>query len=712
VATISDAGHALAALIEPVARLLLGEPNTRLSSDHELRYGSRGSFSIDLQKGVWHDHETGEGGGVLDLVQRETGLTEARRCVQWLEEAGFDLEREQPPRKGKPKPKDKDNGKGSHFNIVATYDYTDEIGHLLFQVCRLDPKDFRQRKPDHGGWSWSVRGVRNVPYRLPELLEQLAEQHVVFVVEGEKDANNLWQLGIPATTNAGGAGKWRAELNEFFSGADVVIIEDNDPQKKHPKTGELMFHDDGRPILPGQDHAQAVAAALDGIATRVRVLKLVQFWPAMPLKGDVSDWLEHGGGSPEMLFEIIEQLPDWRPPAKPPEQQPPPPEWGELPAVSDLPPLDVMDLVALQGVPVPLQRWQVPGLVPSCNVSLLSGDGGIGKTLLMQQLAVATVLGRDWIGLLPEPGPVLLISAEDDVNEIHFRLDKIIRRYGASWTDLKDLHIISLAGKDAAFAVAGNNHIVKPTLLWFAICELARRIRPKMIGIDTAADVFLVEERDRAQARQCISLLRGLSMEVNAATLLLSHPSLHGIQSGSGQSGSTGWNNSVRSRLYLYTPQDDEIATSKDIRVLETKKANYTAHGQQVRLKWNEGLFELESSGQPQTAYDKASVEQRALSIFKALLNVHNNGDIPVSATMGARNYAPTVFARMDQAKLLAPNHKGRMNLLRDAMYALLKTGEVANGQGPAWKPPSKQTACLYTVKLPEPEFIQEELKI
>ncbi len=86
--------------------------------------------------------------------------------------------------------------------IVATYDYRDERGELLFQVVRYDPKDFRQRRPKPGGgWVWSVKGVRVVPYRLPELLARPDEP--VFVVEGEKDVDNLGRIGVLATCNAG-----------------------------------------------------------------------------------------------------------------------------------------------------------------------------------------------------------------------------------------------------------------------------------------------------------------------------------------------------------------------------------------------------------------------------------------------------------------------------------------------------------------------------
>ena len=268
-----------ARFMEPIARALLGEPNAHLSDlkKGELRYHNHGSLVINLKKGTWYDHEAGEGGGVLDLITREKGITDsAERIREAKELAG--ITNDQPG--------------GGLGIIVATYDYTDETGTLLFQVVRFEPKTFRQRKPDKekpDGWSWNVKGVRQVPYRLPELIEQIALGRTVFIVEGEKDADNLAKLGVPATTNAGGAGKWHDELNEYFRGADVVIIPDNDPQAKHPNTGELLFYPDGRPRLPGQDHGQDVARALNGVAARVRVLDLKQFWPEMPLKGDVSN---------------------------------------------------------------------------------------------------------------------------------------------------------------------------------------------------------------------------------------------------------------------------------------------------------------------------------------------------------------------------------------------------------------------------------------
>ena len=103
--------------------------------------------------------------------------------------------------------------------ILATYDYRDEAGELVFQVVRYEPKDFRQRRPDgQGGWTWQVKGVRQVPYRLFELRANATDDPVL-VVEGEKDVDRLASLGFVATCNAGGANKWPAELNRALPGA-------------------------------------------------------------------------------------------------------------------------------------------------------------------------------------------------------------------------------------------------------------------------------------------------------------------------------------------------------------------------------------------------------------------------------------------------------------------------------------------------------------
>src|SRR5262245_36849109 len=119
--------------------------------------------------------------------------------------------------------------------IVATYDYVDEAGKLLFQVVRHEPKDFRQRRPDdRGGFIWNMQGVRRVLYRLPEVIQAVKDGKRIWLVEGERDVDSLAEQGLAATTSVGGAGKWRDEYGQVLRGARVAIIPDADePGRKH-----------------------------------------------------------------------------------------------------------------------------------------------------------------------------------------------------------------------------------------------------------------------------------------------------------------------------------------------------------------------------------------------------------------------------------------------------------------------------------------------
>jgi putative DNA primase/helicase len=110
------------------------------------------------------------------------------------------------------------NGRHPERRIVATYDFRDESGAVLYQEVKFEPKDFRLRRPDGaGGWTWSLEGVRRVVYRLDEL----PEHRTVFLVEGPKDADRLWSIRVPATTTVGGAKGWRREYAQQLKDAAI-----------------------------------------------------------------------------------------------------------------------------------------------------------------------------------------------------------------------------------------------------------------------------------------------------------------------------------------------------------------------------------------------------------------------------------------------------------------------------------------------------------
>jgi 5S rRNA maturation endonuclease (ribonuclease M5) len=186
-----------------------------------------------------------------------------------------------------------DRTSGNGRQIVEVYDYTDDDGDLLYQVVRFFPKDFRQRRPDgKGGWIWNMEGARRVLYRLPALLKADPLERI-FIVEGEKDADTLAKLGLAATTNVGGAGKWRVEHSDVLKGRDVVVIPDADD--------------------PGRRHGEQVARSLHGKAAAVRVVELPVQVDGRKVK-DASDYIA-AGGTIEQLTALVEATPIWTPTA-------------------------------------------------------------------------------------------------------------------------------------------------------------------------------------------------------------------------------------------------------------------------------------------------------------------------------------------------------------------------------------------------------------
>jgi len=196
-------------------------------------------------------------------------------------------------------PREQGNGKR---RIVATYDYTDGEDRMLFQVVRFDPKDFRQRRPDPdhpGGWLWNLNGTERVLYRLPRILDAHEEQKAVFVAEGEKDVAALEKLGLTATCNPGGAGKWQASFTETLAGLPgVIIVAHKDPP--NVQTGKST----------GREHAQLVAQALHGRVKQVKVLELPDR-DGRRVK-DAHDWISAGGTLDE-LRELVRVAPNWTP---------------------------------------------------------------------------------------------------------------------------------------------------------------------------------------------------------------------------------------------------------------------------------------------------------------------------------------------------------------------------------------------------------------
>jgi RecA-family ATPase len=170
---------------------------------------------------------------------------------------------------------------------------------------------------------------------------------------------------------------------------------------------------------------------------------------------------------------------------------------------------------------------------------------------------------------------------------------------------------------------------------------------------DTQSDVFAGEENVRAQVRQFVGMLRGLAIENDLTSMLLSHPSLTGMSSGSGRSGSTGWSNTVRSRFYLepIMIEDGRIEADPDLRRLTNKKMNYGRSGYEITLRWTDGVFVPENGSQTGVGPLAAlGVVMEAETTFLDLVGRYGAEGRAVNATPGS-NYAPAVFARDQRGK-------------------------------------------------------------
>ncbi len=222
-----------------------------------------------------------------------------------------------------------------------------------------------------------------------------------------------------------------------------------------------------------------------------------------------------------------------------------PPDVTE-PEMAPPPRLEVVTAKSLANGDPPPRSWLVEELIPKKNVTLLNGDGGTGKSLLALQLAVATAIGSYWVGREVAAGSCLYVSAEDDIDELHRRLAQIGAALQTELAHMDGLTILPLAGRDAVLAAPSGT--LKPTPLFRSLEAYLREHKPALIVLDTLADMFGGEENHRAQARQFIGMLRGLCVRHHSTILVLAHPSVAGMASGTGSSGSTAWNNSVRSR--------------------------------------------------------------------------------------------------------------------------------------------------------------------
>ncbi len=426
----------------------------------------RPSLSVSLSNGSFKCFGCNKSGSIFDFYMAKHSVDYQTAFNALAKEAGLNAE---PQR-----------------ILDKTYDYTDESGKLLFQAIRYEPKGFSQRRPDgKGGWIYNLNGVQIIPYNLPTVLKAKS----IIIVEGEKDADNLKVIGLTATCNPMGAGKWRKDYNKYFKDKKVTIIPDNDE--------------------PGRKHADTVANNLKGIAESVRVLKLL----GLPDKGDISDWIGQGG-TKERLIELIKQPPEWRP--------------DKTLHQTGMPLIRLGDLLKEPEVSV---AWLVEGILPSGGFSVLASKPKVGKSTLARNLALCTAQGEPFFNREVNKGPVIYYALEEKRSEVkrHF----------------KDL---GSTGEEDIFIYTGGT----PVDAIKQIREVAETLKPGLIIIDPLFRLTRIKDgNDYAQVTLALEPLLRLARDTESHVLCVHHTNKGQQQGGDSVLGSTAIFSSVDTLMIM-----------------------------------------------------------------------------------------------------------------------------------------------------------------
>lgn len=328
------------------------------------------------------------------------------------------------------------------------------------------------------------------------------------------------------------------------------------------------------------------------------------------------------------------------------------------------------------GVRAPDRAWWLDGLIPEGQATLCTGAGAVGKSLATQQLATSTAMGAPFLGIATSRAPTLYITCEDDTDELHRRQTAICEALRIPLSDTRGhLFLLSLQGELAnelaTFDAAGAMAVAKR---YVEIVDSCRVHGIRRVVLDNTAHLFAGNENDRHQVAGFVGLCNRMAREIGGAVLVVGHPN----KAGDSYSGSTAWENQVRSRLFIETPKgDDGVPFDPDLRVMRNEKANYARRNSEVRFMWVRGAFVLESEI-PQEQRDEMAANMAAArgnEIFLRCLDESTANKVSTSASQAASNYAPRVFVKMPTASGLS------VDALEQALHRLLHLGEIANEQ-------------------------------
>lgn len=358
----------------------------------------------------------------------------------------------------------------------------------------------------------------------------------------------------------------------------------------------------------------------------------------------------------------------------------------------DAPLPGVTDPADWQGQFAPHRRFIVDGWLVRGAAGLLSGQEGVGKSLLVQQLLSCAAVGHPFLGLEIHQCPAIYITCEDSMDELWRRQESINKALGLKMEHLRDrLRLVSLHGEIGnelgTFDEAGR---ITPSLRFRQIEQLAVDFNAGLIALDNAAHMFTGNENARHDVAAFLGLLERLSIKIDGSALLLAHPNkqhAQGNTQGNEYSGSTGWSAHVRNRLFLdwSTTDAEGNPLDDDGRLLRKSKANYGKKGEEITFVWHDWAFKTAEDLGPNlhsqiTAAAKAGEEN---AIFLQCLDKATKEKRPTSASIAAANYAPRVLSKMPTAKGMSAE------ALERALQRLLHLGTIV-GDARLWQRPNR----------------------
>jgi hypothetical protein len=236
----------------------------------------------------------------------------------------------------------------------------------------------------------------------------------------------------------------------------------------------------------------------------------------------------------------------------------------------------------------PPRDWMVEGCFIRGHVGLISGIGGVGKSLLMQQLATCATMGLPWLGIPLQRGRALMLACEDDDDELHRRQRDINRSLGLAMGDVLEAGLDVIARDDRENLLMELDRPtwrMKRTPLMDQLYVRCRKHGIQYLILDTVAKVYGGNQIDPRQVSDFVTEWHRFARDIAGIVLMTQHPSRSGRKEGHGESGSVQWESSVRSRLYFHEDAHNDL-------ILEGRKANYSAKPKPIKLEWRKGVFE------------------------------------------------------------------------------------------------------------------------